>query len=51
MMQRSMTNSAKKCDLPDPRPPYAPKYLASESSGTKPLGVSICRVGDDSFNA
>lgn len=37
----SISSSAKKCDLPDPRPPKAPLYRAGASSGRKTLGVSI----------
>lgn len=43
---RSIRASAKKCDLPDPRPPYAALNLAGLSSGRKTLAVGIFRVDD-----
>src|SRR5690242_20053207 len=40
-----------KCDLPEPRPPYAPLYLAGSSSGRKTLAVWICRIDNGPLNA
>lgn len=49
-MQRSIALSAKKYDLPDPRPPYAPLYRAGASSGTNALGVSSFRIDNDALD-
>ena len=38
-MQCSTTRSAKKWDLPDALPPFAPLYLDGANSGTAHLGV------------
>jgi len=43
-MWPSIINSAKVCDLPDPRPPHAPLYRLASSNGTAHSGVWICRV-------
>src|SRR5690348_4624522 len=47
--QRSTRSSPKKCDLPEPRPPYAPLYLAGRSSGRNTFAVGIFSVDDDTF--
>src|SRR6185369_10411363 len=52
-MLSSINSSPKKWDLPDPRPPYAPLYLAGASSGTNTRAVSISsstRVHDGSLD-
>ena len=43
--------SPKKCDLPEPRPPYAALYLAGNSSGSKIFAVGIFRVDNDALNS
>src|SRR5215471_14531656 len=42
----STRSSPKKCDLPEPRPPWAPLYLAVSSSGrnTRAVGISSVRL-------
>ena len=46
-MLSSISFSAKKCDLPLPRPPCAPLYRAGASNGWKTGAVSILRVVKD----
>lgn len=47
--QVSISISAKKCDLPLPRPPHAPLYLIGSNKGTNTLGVAISRVNNSSL--
>jgi len=49
-MHRSISASAKKCDLPDERPPFAPFNRLGGISGKHHLGVFIWRVDDDTLN-
>src|SRR4051812_48306744 len=42
--QRSTASSAKKCDLPELRPPCAALYRAGPSSGSKTSAVGILRT-------
>src|SRR5664279_3805938 len=45
--QVSTINSPKKCDLPEPRPPYRPLYRTGPSSGSKAFAVGILRMDND----
>src|SRR5579863_4542920 len=49
--QVSTKSSPKKCDLPDPLPPYTPLYLAGASSGSNIFAVGIFRMDNDTLNA
>ena len=42
--QVSTRSSPKKCDLPEPRPPYTPLYLAGARSDSKTPAVGIFRI-------
>src|SRR5215475_2510203 len=46
-----MISSAKKCDLPEPRPPYAPLYRLGLNRRWKTLAVGICSVDNDALDA
>src|SRR5690554_5957553 len=48
--QSSIIRPAKKCDLPEPRPPHAPLSRASSNSGRKTLAVGICRIDNDALD-
>src|ERR1700676_1262267 len=42
--QVSTSSSPKKCDFPEPLPPYRPFYRAGRSSASKTLAVGIFRM-------
>src|SRR5215467_6793068 len=50
-MHCRMISSAKKCDLPEPRPPYAPLYRLGLNRRWKTLAVGICSVDNDALDA
>src|SRR6266852_690414 len=49
--QVSTSNSPKKCDLPEPRPPYAALYRAGTKSGSNILAVGILRMDNDALDS
>src|SRR5215467_2253146 len=50
-MHCRMISSAKKWDLPEPRPPYAPLYRLGLNRRWKTLAVGICSVDNDALDA
>src|ERR1700730_7436910 len=49
--QVSTRSSPKKCDFPEPLPPYAPLYRAGTSRGAKILAVRIFRMDNDALDS
>src|SRR5882757_11574147 len=49
--QISTRSSPKKCDFPEPLPPYALLYRAGASSGSKIRAVGIFRTDNDALDS
>src|ERR1700731_2890771 len=49
--QVSTGSSPKKCDFPEPLPPYRPLYRAGASSDSKTLAVGIFRMDNDALDS